>query len=65
MKTNIHFFIIPRLFFLECKMFQTNVLEKSKHTFYVLKLFSEYSAVYEITWKKTPLVFGSSTNTEA
>ena len=34
-------------------MFQTKLQRKSKHTFYVPKIFSEIRAVYEIMWKNT------------
>jgi hypothetical protein len=40
-------------FFLELEMFQTEVVEKIRNTFYVQKLFVENCAVCEIMWKKT------------
>jgi len=39
-------------FFLECEMFQTKPVEKTKHTFYVQCLFIFANrAVYEKMWK--------------
>jgi len=32
-------------------MFQTEVVEETKHTFYVQQLFSKNHTIYEITWR--------------
>jgi hypothetical protein len=37
--------------FLECEIFQTIVVKKTKHTFYFQELLSEKRAVNEIMWK--------------
>jgi hypothetical protein len=49
----IHYTFLSKLaqLFLECEMFQTKVVKKSKHTFYVQELFSKNCAGYEMTWK--------------
>ena len=45
------FLIISHSFLLRMRTFQTEVVEKSKYTFYVQLLFSENRAVYEIMRK--------------
>ena len=35
------------------KCFETEVVDKIKHTFYIQYLFSENSAIYEIMWQNT------------
>jgi hypothetical protein len=49
MKTSIHFYRIFSRFLMECEMFQTYVVEKSKLTFYVQYFLNR--AVCEIMWK--------------
>jgi hypothetical protein len=38
-------------FFVELKVFQTKVVEKSQSTRFILDIFSENRAVYEIVWE--------------
>ena len=39
MKTNARFLLRIAKFYLECEMFQIEIVEKSKHVFYVQQLF--------------------------
>ena len=51
MKTNIHFWTYVSKILLEWDMFQTNVVQKIKHTFYDQQLFPESRAVYKKMWE--------------
>jgi hypothetical protein len=50
MKTNTRLLSNLAHFFLEVEMFQTEIVEKSNHTFYVQYLSFKNSVVYEIMW---------------
>jgi hypothetical protein len=50
-KNNIHFLSNLAQFFLEFEMFQTKVVEKSKHAFIFNNFFFENRVFYEIMWK--------------
>jgi hypothetical protein len=52
MKTNIHFWSHLAQFFLKRETFQTKVVEKIK-THFMLKIYFENRAVYDVTWKNT------------
>ena len=51
MKTETHFWSYLAQFFLDWKMFQTNVVEKIETHILCSITFSENRAVYEIMWK--------------
>jgi hypothetical protein len=52
MNTNIHFRTYLAQFFLECKLFQTKVVEKLETLILCsIAFFPENPAVYEIMWK--------------
>jgi hypothetical protein len=54
MKTNIHFFIISRLFLLRMRNVSEKICRENQNTLFVLSnFFLENRAVYEIMWKNT------------
>ena len=51
MNTNVYFWSCLAQLFLEWAMFETSVVEKTKHTFCVQNFFFENRAVYKKIWK--------------
>jgi hypothetical protein len=51
MQTDVYLHKYRAGLFLECEMLQTKIVQKIKHTFYVLWLFLENRAICQIMWK--------------
>ena len=51
MKTYIYLWCLTQ-FFVKREMFQTKVVQKTKHILFSVTFFLENPAVYEIMWKK-------------